>query len=139
MNWVSLHDQPLAALVAKVRRDGIARQVESWVKHRSAQPTPVDISASLLTEGDQECIGFTIRPVARASMAPTFGKDAGAALLLVLRAGVEALGTRLDERALADVVREATELLGISPETLALQVRHRAPAPASPSHGQSAT
>ena len=138
MSWLSLQDPPLAALVARVRRDGIARRIESWVKHGSAKPTPVDISAALLTEGDQECIGFTIRPVARASLAPTFDDDAGDALSLVLRAGIEALGSRMDEQALAEVLREAAALLGMSPERLAQQARLGARAPAEPSHGQSA-
>ncbi|MEP7296893.1 MAG: transcriptional regulator PpsR [Burkholderiales bacterium] len=120
MNWLSLADQPLAALVAKVRRDGIARHIESWVKPAAAQPTQVDISAALLTEGDQECIGFTIRPMNRTSVPPAFhnGADAGDALSLVLRAGIEALGSRLDEQALAAVVREAAALLGTSAEHL---------------------
>ena len=140
MNWLGLPDQPLAALVAKVRRDGIARRVESWVRHSGAPSTPVDISAVLLTEGDRECIGFTIHPVARTSSAPAlaFHADAGDALSLVLRAGIEALGARLDERALADVLREAAALLGMSPERLALQAQRGARAPADPSLGQSA-
>ena len=138
MSWLSLPDQPLAALVAKVRRDGIARHVESWVRHSGAPSTPVDISAVLLTEGDRECIGFTIRPVARTSPAPAFQAVAGDALSLVLRAGIETLGARLDERALADVLREAAALLGMSPERLALQAQRGARAPADTSHGQSA-
>ena len=138
MNWLSLPDQPLGALVAKVRRDGIARRVESWVSRSGVASTPVDVSAALLTEGDQECIGFTIRPVVRTLLAPVFDADAGDALSLVLRAGIEALGTRLDEQALAVVVREAAALLGMSPERLAPQPRLGASAPADSSHGKSA-
>ena len=138
MNWLSLPDQPLGALVAKVRRDGIARRVESWVSRSGVASTPVDVSAALLTEGDQECIGFTIRPVVRTLSAPVFDADAGDALSLVLRAGIEALGTRLDEQALAVVVREAAALLGMSPERLAPQPRLGASAPADSSHGKSA-
>ena len=139
MGWLRLQDQPLAALVAKVRRDGIARHVTSWVKHRSAQPSPVDVSAALLTEGDQECIGFTIRPVARTAGAPVFDDEGGDALSRVLRAGIEALGSRLDGRALAEVMREAAALLGISPELLALKTRIGAALPVDASCGQVAT
>jgi transcriptional regulator PpsR len=136
MNWLSLADQPLAALVAKVRRDGIARQVESWVK-RPATPlaptTPIEISAALLTEGDQECIGFTIRPSVRASARPAFDQAAAAALTRVLRAGIEALGSRLPAADLVLVVRDAAALLGLSAEDFSLRIRQDAGTSAAPS------
>lgn len=130
MSWLSLQDQPLAALVAKVRRDGIARHIDSWVKHRSTHLTPVDISASLLTEGDQECIGFTIRPIARAAVAPAFDDDAGSALARVLRAGIEALGTQLNEQELVALMRDAAASLGMSAEQLSTQAQLGARTPA---------
>jgi transcriptional regulator PpsR len=133
MNWLNLADQPLAALVAKVRRDGIARRIESWVRHGAAQATQVDISAALLTEGDQECIGFTIRPVARSAVPPALDAEAGDALSRLLRAGIEALGAQLDEQALAAVVRDAAALLGMSANDLSQRARMGAPAPADPS------
>ncbi len=132
MYWLSLAEQPLAALVAKVRRDGIARRIESWTRHGATQATQLDISAALLTEGDQECIGFTIRPVAGSPIAPTIHRDAGDALALVLRAGIEALGTRLDERALAAVIREAAARLGLSTEYLSQWTTPGADAPSVP-------
>jgi PAS domain S-box-containing protein len=132
MNWVSLADQPLAALVAKVRRDGIARRIESWVRHGAAQPVQVDISAALLTEGDQECIGFTIRTVARSAKPPGFDAEAGDALSVLLRAGIEALGTRLDEPTLAALMRDAAALLGMSAEQLSQRALAHGSAPVRP-------
>ena len=110
MNWLSLADQPLAALVGKVRRDGIGRHVESWVKPVDAPAVQIEISAVLLTEGDQECIGFTIRPVARASFRPAFDDTAGDALTRALQAGIEALAAELGERKLTEIVRDAGAL-----------------------------
>ena len=61
MSWLGLTGQPLTVLLAKVRRDGVARHFESWVRPAGKVAARIEISAALLTEGDQECIGFTIR------------------------------------------------------------------------------
>jgi len=129
MNWLSLTDEPLAALVAKARRDGIARHIEAWVRRGAEPAVQIEISAALLTEGDQECIGFTLRPVARTSREAARTAPASVAadaLSMVLRAGIEALGPRLGERELAGVIREAAALLGMSAESLSQRVRHDA-------------
>lgn len=118
MNWLGLADQPLAALVAKVRSDGIARHIESWVRRGAAPATPIEISAALLTEGDQECIGFTIRPTARLPERPAFDPGTGDALSLVLRAGLAALGEQFGEQTLAGIVRDLAARLGVSAESL---------------------
>jgi len=123
MNWLSLADQPLAALVAKVRRDGIARHIESWVKPRGMSARAVEVSAALLTEGDQECIGFTIHPAAGAAPRPALDDDASDALSRVLHAGIEALSLQLDARELATVVNAAAALLRVSPELLSRRAR----------------
>jgi len=120
MNWLGLADQPLAALVAKVRRDGIARQIASRVKRGPASELPAETSAALLTEGDQECIGFTIRPTAR----PAIDDAASDSLARVFRAGIAALGARLGERELAALAIQAAALLGVSIESLAQPVEH---------------
>jgi transcriptional regulator PpsR len=135
MNWLSLADQPLAALVAKVRHDGIARHIESWVKRGAAPAAPIEISAALLTEGDQECIGFTIRAVARASLRPAFEESPDDTLLLVLRAGIDALAEQLSERELAAIVRDAANRLGLSAESLSGRVPPEAAAFAESSPG----
>jgi len=110
MNWLTLADQPLAALVAKVRRDGIARHVESWVKRTGAAALQIEISAALLTEGDQECIGFTIRRVAKASQRSAFDDASNQGLVRALQTGIEALAAQLGERDLAEIVRDAAGL-----------------------------
>ncbi len=120
MSWLGLTDQPLAALVAKVRRDGIARQIASRLKRGPASEVPVETSATLLTEGDQECIGFTIRPTA----GPAIDDAASDTLSRVFRAGLAALGTRLGDRELAAIASQAAALLGVSIESLARPVEH---------------
>jgi len=139
MNWLGLADQPLAALVAKVRRDGIARHIESWVRRGAAPATPIEISAALLTEGDQECIGFTIRPTARLPAPPALDAADGDALSLVLRAGIAALTEQFGEHVLAGIVRDLAERLGVSPDSLTGHVRHGAGALTNANPGTSAS
>ena len=54
--------QRLSALLAEVRRVGIATQVRLPIgKPGGGLSLEVEVSAALLAEGDQECIGFTLR------------------------------------------------------------------------------
>lgn len=105
-DWLGQPDRPLMQLVAQVRRDGLVRRSTSW-----ARPTmggaalPVEVSAVLLTEGDQECIGFTVHPVATDTSA-----DA-AALPGALTEGLASLAAQVGVLPLSDVLREATALL----------------------------
>ena len=87
----------------QVRRDGIARRIESWAKPARSPATRVEISAALLTEGDQECIGFTIHRVS--GEAPRQGDLAD-----VLRAGIEQIALQLGTTPLPDMLRQATAL-----------------------------
>jgi transcriptional regulator PpsR len=119
MSWLGLADRPLAALVAKVRRDGIARHVESWVKRGAAPALAVEVSAALLTEGDQECIGFTVRRSAPGATAPArVDTSVDDAVARLLRAGVQALAAQLDPQALKALVQDAAAALGVGVEQL---------------------
>lgn len=102
MDRLGSADMPLAAIIAQVRRDGIARGIASHVRLDRGAVRSVQISAALLTEGDQECIGFTVRGSAlpvRESLLPA-----------ALRQELEQLASRLGEIALPGLLREATAL-----------------------------
>ena len=103
MDWLGLSDRPLVTLVPQVRRDGIARRIESWVKPVRSAAARVEISAALLTEGDQECIGFTIHRVS--GDAPRQSD-----LAEVLRASIEQIASQLGTLPLPEMLREATAL-----------------------------
>ncbi|MFM9927318.1 transcriptional regulator PpsR [Variovorax sp. H27-G14] len=60
VDWLGTPDHPMATLLPQVRRDGVAHRVPSWIKGLNAPAVQAEVSAALLTEGDQECIGFTI-------------------------------------------------------------------------------
>ena len=124
MGWLGLDDAPLAALLTKVRRDGIVRRFESWVRPAGRSAARVEISAALLTEGDQECIGFTIhrtalrgpQPLTLASenAVPVAGVShipSGSPLDQALRHGIEQIASQLDEPDLAAALRETSALV----------------------------
>ncbi len=98
----------LTALVAEVRRNGIANQVRApigplrspWAGARAQE---VEVSAALLAEGDQECIGFILRrhtPRQEQLLQPVDG----------LAAAIENLAAQLGRVSLPELMQEATHL-----------------------------
>jgi transcriptional regulator with GAF, ATPase, and Fis domain len=129
-----------------VRRNGIATQVRAPIgalhgAWSGGLPEEVEVSAALLAEGDQECIGFILRrqaPRQELLLQPVDG----------LAVAIEGLAAQLGRVSLPELVQEATHLaerhlircalararghaataadwLGITPESLALRLmRH---------------
>jgi transcriptional regulator PpsR len=127
--WVSLADQPLTTLVVKVRQDGMARHLESWVNRDAASAVQIEIAAVLLAEGDQECIGFTFRRVARAAgrgamVDSTYSALDAHSLSMALRTGIETLSAQVGERDVTELMRDATAL--VEQHFLALTLRRSA-------------
>ncbi len=142
----------LAVLVADVRRTGIARQVRAPigrhdgrhdgrnVSHNTGRATlEVEVSAALLAEGDQECIGFTLRRLAprpEPSLQPV-DELAMAVENLAVQLGRVALPELMQQASLLaerHLVREAllrarghahtaADWLGITPESLAQRLQ----------------
>lgn len=54
-------------LLSQVRTRGVVGRAELTLSQRGAEPVTVDVSAALLEDGDQEHIGFTLRPLHRAA------------------------------------------------------------------------
>jgi transcriptional regulator PpsR len=136
----------LAALISDVRQNGMAAQVRvsiggpmaAWLAPRAQE---VEVSAALLAEGDQECIGFILRRHASRPERPLQPVDG-------LAVAIEALATQLGRVSLPELMQEATHLaehhlirnaleragghlhtaadwLGITPDSLALRLaRH---------------
>lgn len=105
-DWVVDADSAINQLVHQVRRQGLARQAPTRLRTSSGQESPVDLSAALLAEGDQECIGFTFRVLNSPVVAPT--RDSSAPHL---GQAVERLATRLGELTLPDILREVGDLV----------------------------
>ena len=105
IDWLGTSERPLSGLISQVRRQGVVRSFATIAKPAHGPMEPVDISAALLTEGDQECIGFTIRRVAGAA-APV-----GDASHRALDAELQRLATRLGDLPLAGLLAEAAALV----------------------------
>lgn len=62
--WLDTTGQETAALLAQVRRAGLVERTRSAWRRNGTAAGDVELSATLLTEGDQECIGLVATPVA---------------------------------------------------------------------------
>jgi transcriptional regulator PpsR len=100
-DWVGISDEDFVHLLQQVRREGLAQRMSSRVVTADAQVFPVEITAALLTEGDRECIGFTIHQAL----------DAAGARLEGLQAAVSDLANRIGQAPLPELLRQAALLL----------------------------
>jgi transcriptional regulator PpsR len=145
----------LSGVLDEARRRGIAEQRAAVVGRDAAQPVDLEISAALLAEGDQECVGLTLRRTDQrlTSVPPQVGALAMALDRLAAQMGIVAMpellqeATELAERHLLDTALaraqgdalQAAQLLGISAENFWLRMRHhgldKIPASGSPGPG----
>ncbi len=93
----------LSAIVAEARRHGIASHRRALVGSDMASPQEVEVSAALLAEGDQECIGLTMRQVQTQA-------DLAARAVGELAAAIDRLGVQMGETALPDLLLQASTL-----------------------------
>jgi transcriptional regulator PpsR len=130
----------LPALLSEARRHGIAEQRALTVGHGEASGLDLEVSAALLAEGDQECLGLTMRRIDQrlTSLPPQVGELASAIDRLAGQVGIVSLPelvretSDLAERHLIEVAlartqgdrMQAAHLLGINAESLWLRMRH---------------
>jgi PAS domain-containing protein len=100
----ALGGEPLqwASLLARVRSRGIIGQTHVALRMPGAPPLLASVSAALLAEGDQEHIGFTLRPAGDAAALPA-AADA-------LASDIQALGARLGELTLEQLLAQASRM-----------------------------
>jgi len=102
MDWIGVSDSRLEELIVQVRREGVTRRIASQLLTANAQLSEVEISAALLTEGDQESIGFTIHHVApRPSLVHALDP---------LAVTIEGLTARLGSTSLHDLLQETVQM-----------------------------
>ena len=63
-DWEGDPQRRLQAGLVEARRHGIARSAEAMLRRGGGDAVGVEVSAVLLDEGEQECIGFTLRQAA---------------------------------------------------------------------------
>jgi len=90
-DWVGRIAEDVPALIAGVHGHGIAQLVRTELRRGGSLPAiDVDVTAALLTEGDQECFGFTLRACAEPAAAPDTSPGSRlAAALTALEAGFD--------------------------------------------------
>ena len=113
--WLGREQIDLPSLVARVREHGIAELRHALLRRAAADALAVVIAATLLTEGDQECLGFTVRlrPIEPASVLDTLASDLASAIdTLAVGLGSATLPTllqRVEQLARDHLLRRALE------------------------------
>lgn len=104
MDWISVTDEHFASILAQVRGHGITQRIHSQLLSSNAMIRPVEFSCALLTEGEQECIGFTIRPLADIAKEVLPGPD-------TLQLALTQLCANVGNLPLPELIRQGAELL----------------------------
>jgi transcriptional regulator PpsR len=106
-DWVGRIPEDVPALIAGVHGHGIAQLVRTSLRRSGGQRAiDVDVSAALLTEGDQECFGFTLRACVEA---PTVSAGDGRRARLLQ--ALSALEAGLGSTPRADLLERGRQLL----------------------------
>jgi transcriptional regulator PpsR len=103
-DWLSLPNEPFAETLARVGREGMTGYTPSQVLGQDASVKPVEVAATLLSEIDPPCIGFSIR------LSPQPCGDI-AVSAEPMQAAVKVLCDQVGSAALPDLMQRASEVL----------------------------
>jgi transcriptional regulator PpsR len=103
-DWLSLPNEPFTELLARVSREGMTGYTPSNVLSLDAIVKPVEVAATLLSEIDPPCIGFSIR------LTPKPDGDI-AVTVEPMQAAVKVLCDQVGSAALPELMRRASEVL----------------------------
>ena len=103
-DWISLPDQPFSALLCQVRQDGMTEFAQSQLLLGNALLKPIEVAATLLSEIDPPCIGFSVRPAPASS---------GSLMATVepVQAAMKVLCDQVGSQALPELMRRAADML----------------------------
>jgi transcriptional regulator PpsR len=101
--WLGGARHELPVLIARAKRQGIVAWAGVSMRPASGESMEVAVSAAMLSEADQECIGFTIRRLGPHAAAETAANDELAVI-------VERLAAQIGHVALPDLLREAGDI-----------------------------
>ncbi len=104
-HWLGGDGGPMRAILTQARRHGMALAERAEVIGARGERHPVLVSAVLLPEGDQECIGFTLAQLPGGAVAT--GEDQG-----TLGVAIEHLTTQLGLASLAGLLEAAGRSVG---------------------------
>lgn len=103
-DWISLPNEPFTALLRQVRQEGMTEYAQSQLLLGSALLKPIEVAATLLSEIDPPCIGFSVR------LAATANGDLSATVEPV-QAAVKVLCDQVGSQALPELMRSASDML----------------------------
>ena len=104
-DWLSLPNESFADLLARVGCEGMLGYTPSQVLAQDAVIKSVEVSATLLSEIDPPCIGFSIRLV------PATPERAISVAVEPMQAAVQVLCDQVGSAALPELMRRASEIL----------------------------
>lgn len=102
-DWISVSDEQFASVLQEVRHHGIARRLSSQLMSGDATCRKVELTAALLTEGEQECVGFTLHAV-------TIGAEKCSASTDELRVAIDELTAQIGIETLPDLLQAASAM-----------------------------
>ena len=118
-DWLGPAQADVAALLGAVRDSGMAQDVpltlhaapgaERQANQPVDAPRALAVTGMLLIEGEQECLGFIVRPATGPQAASTAAAGAPASRL-ALGPAIEALASELGQAPLHELVRRAEKL-----------------------------
>ena len=103
-DWISLPDESFSSLLNQVRREGMTEYAQSQLLLGNALLKPIEVAATLLSEIDPPCIGFSVR------LATSANGDL-AATVEPVQAAVKVLCDQVGSQTLPELMRRAAELL----------------------------
>jgi transcriptional regulator PpsR len=112
-DWLGPAEADVAALLSAVRDSGMTQDVALSLRgptgepQRQAPAQTVAVTGMLLIEGDQECLGFILRPQLPGQKTLAGGVPAP----LPLGSAIDALTAELGRKPLAELVRRAEQLV----------------------------
>ena len=103
-DWLSLPSESFEAVLARIKQEGMMGYAPSQVLGQDAIVKPVEVAATLLSEIDPPCIGFSIRLVPSPSGEISVSVEP-------MQAAVQVLCDQVGSAALPELMRRASEVL----------------------------
>ncbi len=115
-DWLGPAESDVAELLRAVRDSGITQDRLLTLRTAGLPPQPLAVTGMLLIEGDQECLGFVVRPrpagtvMSAVSAVSAVPEPATPSTPLALSQAIAALSAHLGSASLAELVRRAEKL-----------------------------
>ena len=103
-DWISLPEEPFSSLLNRACKEGMTEYTQSQLLLANALLKPIEVAATLLSEIDPPCIGFSVRLATNVD-------GALAATVEPVQAAVKVLCDQVGSQALPELMRRAADVL----------------------------